>query len=91
MEAWLLNKAVLVNGGCEVLVGQCKRSNGGLWFKDYDDFAEEILWMRSHKEECRQMGINGNKYVIENYSWDRIIKKITDFIPYQLKLKKSKV
>jgi len=40
MEAWLCNKAVLVNGNCEVLKGQCIKSNGGLYYKNYDEFRD---------------------------------------------------
>lgn len=85
MEAWLLEKPVLVNGGCEVLIGQCRRSNGGLWFKNYEEFESQVLWLLEHKRECKYMGENGKKYVIANYSWDKIIKKFTEFVPSLLK------
>jgi glycosyltransferase involved in cell wall biosynthesis len=81
MEAWLLNKPVLVNGRCEVLKGQCRRSNGGLWYENYEQFKEMIPWMLKHNKERKQMGENGKKYVQSNYSWEVIEQKFLDFIP----------
>jgi glycosyltransferase involved in cell wall biosynthesis len=39
LEAWALGKPVLVNGECRVLEGQCVRSNGGLYYRRYAEFA----------------------------------------------------
>ena len=38
MEAWSLGIPVLVNGRSTVMVGQCTRSNGGLWYEGVDGF-----------------------------------------------------
>ncbi len=39
MEAWLMEVPTLVNGHCEVLKFQSRRSNGGLYYYTYDEFA----------------------------------------------------
>ena len=44
LEAWALGKPVLANGRCDVLKGQCIRSNGGLY---YDNFP------RVHRDAAR--------------------------------------
>ena len=38
LEAWLMGKPVLVNGRCEVLKEQCLRSDGGLYYRNYEEF-----------------------------------------------------
>lgn len=81
MEAWLLKKPVLVNGRCEVLKGQCRRSNGGLWYENYEQFKEMTNWMLKNKKRIGIMGKNGKKYVQSNYSWEIIEQKFLDFIP----------
>jgi len=91
MEAWLLNKAVLVNGNCDVLVGQCKRSNGGLWYKNYEEFEASMLWLLKNKPKMKLMGNNGNKYVLLNYSWDIVEKKLKNFVETTLKKKQKRL
>src|SRR5207245_144673 len=39
LDAWALGKAVLVDGKCDVLKGQCIRSNAGLYSEGYGEFA----------------------------------------------------
>ncbi|MBU1129744.1 glycosyltransferase family 4 protein [Patescibacteria group bacterium] len=91
MEAWLLKKAVLVNGNCDVLVGQCKRSNGGLWYTNYDEFESSILWLLDNKVNRTYMGKNGKRYVLVNYSWNIIEKKFKNFVESCLKKSGNKI
>src|SRR5688572_5334450 len=39
LEAWALGRPVLANARCDVLVGQCLRSNAGLYYENVDDFV----------------------------------------------------
>jgi glycosyltransferase involved in cell wall biosynthesis len=43
LEAWALGRPVLANGACDVLKGQCIRSNAGLYYESYQEFAETLL------------------------------------------------
>ena len=38
IEAWALGVPVLANGRCDVLAGQCLRSNGGLFYDSGREF-----------------------------------------------------
>ena len=40
LEAWWAERPVLVNGKCEVLRGQSRRANAGLYYTSYDEFRE---------------------------------------------------
>ena len=42
LEAWALGRPVLANARCDVLVGQCLRSNAGLYYEDVRDFAAAL-------------------------------------------------
>jgi glycosyltransferase involved in cell wall biosynthesis len=70
LEAWAVGKTVLVNGKCDVLVGQCRRSNAGLWYTNQDEFevAIEMLSIQVSK----QLGLQGKNYVENNYVWEKI-------------------
>ena len=42
LEAWALGRPVLANGRCDVLKGQCIRSNAGLYYESFAEFAEAL-------------------------------------------------
>jgi glycosyltransferase involved in cell wall biosynthesis len=74
-EAWYCNKPVLVNGNCEVLKGQCIRSNGGLWFSDYLEFAGGLETLIKNPNLRKRLGENGKRFVDGNYCWEMIEEK----------------
>lgn len=75
MESWLCNNAVLVNGNCEVLKGHCKKSNGGLYYHNYEEFKECLNLLINNLPLRSKMGENGRKYIEKNYGWDIIESK----------------
>ena len=72
LETWLCSNVVLVNGNCEVLKGQCIKSNGGLYYTNYEEFKECLNLLLSNSQLRAKMGENGQKYVEENYRWEKI-------------------
>ncbi|MBD1905970.1 glycosyltransferase family 4 protein [Funiculus sociatus GB2-A5] len=73
LEAWSVGKAVLVNARCEVLVGQSRRAQGGLWYTNVDEFQVAIEMM---DEQVRhQLGLQGKSFVETNYVWSKIEEK----------------
>jgi glycosyltransferase involved in cell wall biosynthesis len=89
MEAWLCNNAVLVNGNCEVLKGQCVKSNGGLYYTNYDEFKECLDLLLTNSQLRMRMGKNGRQYVKENYRWGRIEKRYAELLANLSNFKKS--
>lgn len=80
MESWLCGRPVLVHSECEVTKDHCITSNGGLYFKDYDEFQECVNFLIYNDAISKQLGANGRKYVLKNYSWDNITNKYKDFL-----------
>ena len=80
LEAMTLKRPVLCNGKCEVLKGHCVRSNGGLYYKNYYEFAGCINYLLKHKETAVQMGVNGSEYVENNFSWSKICDRFEDVV-----------
>ena len=72
LEAWLMGKAVLANGRCEVVRTHCIRSNGGLWYENYGEFREALHLMLIDPGLRARMGENGLRFVDVNYQWQRI-------------------
>ena len=80
LEAWAVGKPVVANGRTEVLQGQCKRSNAGLWYTNYDEFKEIILLLFENKRLKEIMGRNGRTFFETNYSWPVIENKYLEII-----------
>jgi len=87
LEAWALQKPVLANGQCRVLKGQCLRSNGGLFYENYQEFKEALRLLLSLPELRLAMGGNAHKYFKENYTWEVIENKYLSILN---QLKESK-
>jgi glycosyltransferase involved in cell wall biosynthesis len=62
------------------MVEHCRKANAGLWYESYEEFKEAMNYLISNAEVASKMGKNGKKYVIENYSWDKIEKKYLEFV-----------
>jgi glycosyltransferase involved in cell wall biosynthesis len=75
LEAWAIGKPVLANALCEVLKGQCLRSNGGLFYENYPEFREGLSLLLSSPRLRRTLGENGRKYFEANYRWEVIEQK----------------
>lgn len=77
LEAWAMDRPVLVSAKSEVMVGQCKRSNGGLWYDGYPEFSACIRKINEHS----WIGSNASKFVNATYSWTAIERKYMQLIP----------
>jgi glycosyltransferase involved in cell wall biosynthesis len=72
LEAWALGKPVLVNGECRVLEGQCQRSNGGLYYRQYAEFVPALRLLVERPGLREAMGRSGQAYVAREYGWDLV-------------------
>jgi glycosyltransferase involved in cell wall biosynthesis len=75
LEAWAVGKPVLANAQCDVLKGQCLRSNGGLFYETYPEFREALNLLLDSPRLSRTLGENGRRYFTANYAWDVIENK----------------
>ena len=75
LEAWALGKPVLANGRCDVLNGQCLRSNAGLFYENYGEFAETLYAITSGPGLSDTLGRNGRTYFRTHYAWPVIERK----------------
>jgi len=80
LEAWKLGVPVLANARCRVLMGQCLRSNGGLFYHGYAEFAEGLKLLLDRPDVGRRLGEQGKAYVDDEYSWARVEAKVEDLL-----------
>ena len=69
-EAWSIGKPVLANGKCDVLRGQCRRSNAGLYFDDYYEFRDALSRLEADEALRDGLGRNGERYYRDHYRWE---------------------
>lgn len=75
LEAWAMGKPALANGQCDVLKGQCVRSNAGLYYENYSEFKEAFHLLLGSERLRDAMGKNGERYFKARYTWDVIESK----------------
>ena len=69
LEAWALGRAVLANGKCDVLKGQCIRSNAGLYYDDGTEFIGTLEALEQNRWLAGSLGGNGRQFFRDHYDW----------------------
>jgi hypothetical protein len=80
LEAWALGKPVLANAKCDVLKGQCIRSNAGLYYDSEREFVETLRALEHNRWIAGSLGRNGRQYYRDNYDWPVIERKYLDML-----------
>jgi glycosyltransferase involved in cell wall biosynthesis len=80
LEAWALGKPVLANASCDVLVGQCVRSNAGLYYQDAQEFCAALDLMLDDAALAAALGENGRAFYARHYSWPVIERKYLEML-----------
>jgi glycosyltransferase involved in cell wall biosynthesis len=80
LEAWALGRPVLANAHCDVLVGQCLRSNAGLYYENAREFAAALDRLLDEPALAVARGVNGRAYYARHYSWPVIEQKYLDML-----------
>ena len=75
LEAWAMGKPVLANAKCDVLLGQTLRSNAGLYYASYGEFAEALHAITTSTPLSDALGRNGRRYFHTHYAWPVIERK----------------
>jgi glycosyltransferase involved in cell wall biosynthesis len=78
LEAWALGRPVLANGRCDVLKGQCLRSNAGLYYESGAEFVETLSALERQRWLNASLGRNGRHFFRDNYDWPVIEQKYLD-------------
>ncbi|MBM4149898.1 MAG: glycosyltransferase family 4 protein, partial [Lentisphaerae bacterium] len=76
LESWLAGAPALVHACGRVLVHQCRRSNGGLWFRNYPEFEEALLLLEKNPGLRDALGKAGRGMVEKEYSWQAVDEKL---------------
>ncbi len=74
-EAWAQERPAMVQGHCDVLAGQARRSGGGLAYRGFAEFETTLDELMASKELRETMGAGGRRFVVDNYGWDVVLDR----------------
>lgn len=80
LESWMALTPVIVHANSTVLRYQCQQSNGGLWFRTYTEFEEELLLLINNQPLAQKMAESGRKYVLREYTKDAVKSRMMRFL-----------
>jgi glycosyltransferase involved in cell wall biosynthesis len=78
LEAWSHGRPTLANAASPVLVGQSRRSGGGLWYRDAQEYAVMLDFLARSLPVAEAIGRQGRDYVRAAYSWERVRERWLD-------------
>jgi glycosyltransferase involved in cell wall biosynthesis len=76
LEAWNHARPALVNGQCSVLKGQVLRSDGGLFYRNYDEFERGLSLLLERPGLATTLGAQGLAYVDREYRWPHVTARV---------------
>ncbi len=80
LESWALGRPVLANAKCDVLKGQCIRSNAGLYYSDELEFVEALRAIEHNRWIAGSLGRNGRQFYRDHYDWPVVERKYLDML-----------
>ncbi len=79
-EVWAQRRPALVQGRCQVLVGQAQRSGGAIPYTGFGQFEVALDELCTRPDLGHALGRHGRAYVEANYSWESVIDRYESFL-----------
>jgi glycosyltransferase involved in cell wall biosynthesis len=79
-EAWAQSKPALVQGHCEVLAGQARRSGGGIAYRGFAEFEATVDLLIENPSLTVALGKAGRRYVEDHYEWDDVLGRYLQLV-----------
>jgi glycosyltransferase involved in cell wall biosynthesis len=76
MEAWLAGTVVMANAASAVVGWHCRRSGGGLAYRDRYEFTEALRLLLDRPDTRAAMAGRGRDYVLRNYRWPDVLGRV---------------
>jgi glycosyltransferase involved in cell wall biosynthesis len=82
LDAWSHGRPTLANAESPVLVGQSRRSGGGLWYRDGAEYTAMVDLLARALPLSRAIGRQGRRHALVNYSWSRVRERWLDVLQH---------
>jgi glycosyltransferase involved in cell wall biosynthesis len=80
LEAWAHARPVLATAESAVLVGQCERSSGGVWYRNESEFVSLLGTMLDFPGLATAVGLAGREWGNRVYDHRRVAKQWSDVL-----------
>ena len=75
LEAWAHRRPTSLQGRCDVLVGQARRSGGAIPYVGFAEFEAAVEMLVEDPALADTMGAAGRAYVEREYTWDTVLDR----------------
>lgn len=79
-EAWAHRRPAIVQGRCEVLRGQARRSGGAIPYVGYGELEAAIELLAGDRALGDELGAAGRAYVERRYDWGDLLNRYEGFL-----------
>ena len=80
LEAWAHRRPAIVQGRCDVLVGQARRSGGAIPYTGFAEFEAAVDLLLGSPAVAASLGEAGRRYVESRYGWDDVLGRYERFL-----------
>lgn len=80
LEAWAHAVPALVQGRCDVLAGQVRRSGGGIPYEGFPEFETAVLMLLGDAELRAALGARGRSHAAAAFDWDRVLHSYEELL-----------
>jgi glycosyltransferase involved in cell wall biosynthesis len=78
MEGWLCGVPCVVSANCAVTRNHVRRSNGGLFVAESDEFCLALKYLEDQEHVRGELAANGHRYLAREFSFDVVLSKYLD-------------
>jgi glycosyltransferase involved in cell wall biosynthesis len=88
-EVWAQGVPALVQGRCEVLAGQARRSGGAIPYEGYAEFEAALDRVLADERLGSELGGRGRRYVQDHYAWPSIASRYERLLAEAVRVRSS--
>jgi glycosyltransferase involved in cell wall biosynthesis len=82
LEAWSHGRPTLSNAESPVLVGQSRRSGGGLWYRGGGEYAVMVDLLSRARPLADAIGRQGRRHAVATYDWSQVRERWLDVLQH---------
>ena len=76
LEAWSVGTVTMAHGNCAVTRDQTRRSNGGLYYANYEQYAAAMTLLMDHPALRKKLGQQGQDLINREYRWEQVLARL---------------
>ena len=79
-EAWGVGTVTMAHSECTATREQTRRSNGGLFYSNYAEYAATVEFLMAYPEVREKLGAQGKAFVERECRWENIFQRLFNLV-----------